>query len=247
MLDASTVALAVIGVGAQPVETPARRPDTQVRPTKDRSMGSTMSLFLLHRPLVTGCLGSLLALGALSGCSRAPIRLDLSPSRGPTVRASFGPLTVAGTLGSGGRRWSSPPAVVSASAARVLATAERYVGTRYRYGGESPADGFDCSGFVQFVFGRHGVELPRTSSQQVRAGRRAPREIAALQPGDLLFFAAGGRGVDHVAIYAGDGRIIHATAGAGSVRYDDFDTDRGEWLLRRFVTSRRVLPGVEST
>jgi len=63
-----------------------------------------------------------------------------------------------------------------------------------------------------------------------------------LQPGDLMFFAAGGRRVDHVAIYAGEGRIIHATSGAGSVRYDGLDTDRGEWLLRRFVSSRRVLP-----
>jgi cell wall-associated NlpC family hydrolase len=128
----------------------------------------------------------------------------------------------------------------------VLATAERYVGTRYRYGGESPAEGFDCSGFVQFVYGRNGVELPRTSYQQVSAGRVAPREITALQPGDLMFFAGGGR-VDHVAIYAGDGRIIHATSGAGSVRYDGLDTDRGEWLLRQFVTSRRVLPAVRET
>jgi cell wall-associated NlpC family hydrolase len=125
----------------------------------------------------------------------------------------------------------------------VLATADRYVGTPYRYGGESPAEGFDCSGFVQYVFGRHGVELPRTSSQQVSAGRPAPKEITALQPGDLMFFAAGGRRVDHVAIYAGDGRIIHASAGAGTVRYDDVDTDRGAWYLRRFVTSRRVLAG----
>jgi cell wall-associated NlpC family hydrolase len=125
----------------------------------------------------------------------------------------------------------------------VLATADRYVGTRYRYGGESPAEGFDCSGFVQFVYGRYGVELPRTSSQQAGAGRAAPREIAALEPGDLMFFASEGHGVDHVAIYAGDGRIIHASSGAGSVRYDGLDTDRGEWFLRRFVTSRRVLPG----
>jgi cell wall-associated NlpC family hydrolase len=129
----------------------------------------------------------------------------------------------------------------------VLATADRYVGTRYRYGGESPAEGFDCSGFVQFVFARHGVELPRTSYQQVSAGRPAPGEITALQPGDLMFFAARGRRVDHVAIYAGDGRIIHAAAGAGSVRYDGIDTDRGEWLLRRFVTSRRVLPRARSS
>ena len=195
-----------------------------------------------HRPLATGPLAILLTLGPLAGCARAPISLDLSPSRGATVRASIGPLTVAGSLGATDaqpRSWSRP--VVSASAAQVLATADRYVGTRYRYGGESPAEGFDCSGFVQFVYGRHGVELPRTSYQQVRSGRAGPGEITALQPGDLMFFSAGGGRVDHVAIYAGDGRVIHATSGAGSVRYDDLDTDRGEWLLRRFVASRRVL------
>jgi cell wall-associated NlpC family hydrolase len=224
-------------------------------------MCSTMSPFLQYRTLATSCLAFLLTLGTLPGCARAPIRLDVSPSRGPSVRATIGPFTVAGTLGAGrmgagvrsgtavtaGRRWSSPRADVSASAARVLATADCYVGTRYRYGGESPAEGFDCSGFVQFVFSRHGVELPRTSYQLVSAGCAGPREITALQPGDLMFFAAGSRGVDHVAIYAGDGRIIHASSGAGRERYDGLDTDRGEWLLRRFVTARRVLPGAQST
>jgi cell wall-associated NlpC family hydrolase len=205
-----------------------------------------MSPFRQHRPLATGGLAILLTLWPLAGCARAPLHLDVSPSRGPTVRATIGPFTVAGTLGAERRR-SWPRPVVSASAAQVLATADRYVGTRYRYGGESPAEGFDCSGFVQFVYGRHGVELPRTSYQQVSAGRAAPRGITGLQPGDLMFFATGGRRVDHVAIYAGDGRIIHATSGAGSVRYDGLDTDRGEWLLRRFVTSRRVLPGVRKT
>jgi cell wall-associated NlpC family hydrolase len=209
--------------------------------------------------IATKRLASLLALGTLAGCARAPVRLDVSPSRGPTLGATIGPLTVAGALGAGGMdvhvrsssavtgrgRWSPPPAVASASAARVLATADRYVGTRYRYGGESPAEGFDCSGFVQFVFGRNGVELPRTSRQQASAGRAGPREIAALQPGDLMFFATSGRRVDHVAIYAGDGRIIHASSGAGSVRYDEIGTDRGEWYLRRFVTSRRMLSGAQ--
>ena len=224
-------------------------------------MCSTMSTFRQHRPLATGYLGFLLTLGTLPGCAGAPVRLDVSPARGPAVRATIGPVGVLGTLSDrgigvdvgsgtaapGGGRWSSSGAAVSASAARVLATADRYVGTRYRYGGESPADGFDCSGFVQFVYGRHGVELPRTSYQQVSAGRAAAGEITDLQPGDLMFFAAGGGRVDHVAIYAGDGRIIHATSGAGSVRYDGLDTDRGEWLLRRFVTSRRVLPRVRET
>jgi len=94
----------------------------------------------------------LLTLGTLPGCARAPIRLDLSPARGPSIRATVGPLTVAGTVGAGGlgvgvrsgtavsgmERRSRPPSFPSASAARVLATADRYVGTRYRYGGESP-------------------------------------------------------------------------------------------------------------
>lgn len=220
-------------------------------------MSPTMSTSRQYRPLATGYLGFLLTLGTLPGCARAPVRLDVSPARGPAVRATIGPVDVVGTLGGRGigvdvgsgtadpaeGRWRPSRAAVSASAARVLATADRYVGTRYRYGGESPAEGFDCSGFVQFVYGRHGVELPRVSYHQASAGRAAPREITALQPGDLMFFAAGGGRVDHVAIYAGNGRVIHATSGAGSVRYDDLDTDRGEWLLRRFVTSRRVLPG----
>ena len=224
-------------------------------------MSSSLSPFSQHRPLPTGCLALLLTLGTLPGCARASIGLDVSPSRGPNVRATIGPLDVAGTLsargigvdvrsgtaGTGDGRWSSPGAAVSASAPRVLATADQYVGTRYRYGGESPTEGFDCSGFVQFVYGRHGVELPRTSYQQVSAGRPAPGEIPDLQPGDLMFFAAGGGRVDHVAIYAGEGRVIHATSGAGSVRYDDLDSDRGEWLLSRFVASRRVLPGVRKT
>lgn len=216
------------------------------------------SSFVRHRTLAAGRVAGLLTLGALgAGCARAPIRLDVSPTRGPTLGATIGPVTVAGGLDGGGMgvrvgagtvvptggHWSLPTTVASASAARVLATANRYVGTRYRYGGESPAAGFDCSGFVQYVFGRHGVELPRVSYQQASAGRAASR--SALQPGDLMFFATGGRRIDHVAIYAGDGRIIHASSGSGRVRYDEIGTDRGDWYLRHFVTARRVLGGVQ--
>jgi cell wall-associated NlpC family hydrolase len=89
------------------------------------------------------------------------------------------------------------------------------------------------------------VELPRTSYLQASAGRAAPRRVGALQPGDLMFFASTGRRVDHVAIYAGDGRIIHASAGSGRVRYDEIDSDRGEWFLDHLMTSRRVLADVQ--
>jgi cell wall-associated NlpC family hydrolase len=122
----------------------------------------------------------------------------------------------------------------------VLATAESYLGKKYVYGGESPT-GFDCSGFVQFVFGKHRVELPRTSRQQASAGKALPRTVAALQPGDLMLFSSKGGRVDHVAIYAGDNRILHSSAGAGGVVYDDLSTPRGKWYLARHVSSRRVL------
>jgi cell wall-associated NlpC family hydrolase len=133
------------------------------------------------------------------------------------------------------------PAATSASAARVLATANHYLGTHYRYGGDTPGTGFDCSGFVQYVFGRHGIELPRTSRQQASAGRALPLDVAALQPGDLLLFAARGTLINHVAIYVGGNRMLHASAGAGGVVYDELSTPRGKWYLARHVASRRVL------
>jgi peptidoglycan endopeptidase LytE len=123
----------------------------------------------------------------------------------------------------------------------VLTTAESYLGERYLYGGETPGIGFDCSGFVQYVFGRHGLDLPRTSRQQAHAGRVLPRSVASLQPGDLMLFSSKGGGVDHVAIYAGDNRILHSSAGGGGVVYDDLSSSRGKWFLARHVASRRVL------
>jgi len=127
------------------------------------------------------------------------------------------------------------------SAARVLATAQRYLGQKYVYGGATPGVGFDCSGFVQYVFSRHGIDLPRTSRQQAKAGRAATAKVSGLQPGDLMLFSSKGRGVDHVAIYAGNNRILHSSAGAGGVVYDDLSTPRGKWYVARLIASRRVL------
>jgi cell wall-associated NlpC family hydrolase len=134
-----------------------------------------------------------------------------------------------------------PRLTARGSAARLLSTAERYLGTRYRYGGTTPNAGFDCSGFVQYVFSRNGVDLPRTSRQQAGAGRPVPAVVDSMKPGDLMLFSTGGGRVDHVAIYAGNHRMLHASAGAGKVVYDDLSTPRGKWYLARHVTSRRVL------
>jgi peptidoglycan DL-endopeptidase LytE len=183
----------------------------------------------------------------------AQVNLSLPRFQRPVVRAALGPLSVVATLDPRGVRVHAAPKTVrttsrsrrsstaNASAASILATANRYVGTHYRYGGESPTTGFDCSGFVQYVFAKHGVELPRTSRLQAGAGVALPLAVEALQPGDLLLFASNGRRVNHVAIYVGNNRILHSSAGAGGVVYDDLTTPRGRWYLKRHVASRRVI------
>jgi cell wall-associated NlpC family hydrolase len=123
----------------------------------------------------------------------------------------------------------------------VLATADDYVGTPYKWGGESPRTGFDCSGFVQYVFARHDVDLPRTSRQQAKVGERVSTKLSALKPGDLVMFASNGKRIDHVGIYAGDDRIIHSSSSGGGVRYDNLHTTRGSWFVRHLVASRRVI------
>jgi cell wall-associated NlpC family hydrolase len=183
----------------------------------------------------------------------AQVSLSFPRLQRPVVRAALGPVSILATLNSRGvtvhaipkTTPSSPargaPAATSTTAASVLATAKRYVGIHYRYGGESPTTGFDCSGFVQYVFRKQGVELPRTSRLQAHAGTALPLDVGALQPGDLLLFASTGHEVNHVAIYVGNNRMLHSSAGAGGVVYEDLTTPRGRWYLERHVASRRVL------
>jgi cell wall-associated NlpC family hydrolase len=138
-------------------------------------------------------------------------------------------------------RLPEPPARGTLGAT-VIPTAEDYLGTPYRYGGVSPTTGFDCSGFVRYVYAKHGVSLPRTSREMASSGTRLTPDFNTLRAGDLVMFAEKGEAISHVAVYAGGERIIHASASAGRVRYDDLDTDRGQWFKRRIVAARRVSP-----
>ena len=112
------------------------------------------------------------------------------------------------------------------------------VGTPYRSAGSDPSVGFDCSGFVVYVYRDVlGIPLPRTTSSQSQLDLRAPRR-SALKTGDLVFFDTGGSGISHVGIYVGEGRFVHAPNHGGRVRLDHLD-DR--YWKERYRGARRVL------
>jgi murein DD-endopeptidase len=119
----------------------------------------------------------------------------------------------------------------------ITITALAQVGKPYRYGGSSPA-GFDCSGLVQYVFAQAGVQLPRSTRDQRDAGDDLDFEDA--RPGDLLFYKIDRWfGVDHVAIYIGDGYAVHAPAAGRAVVITDMRTAFWE---DHFVEGLDVLP-----
>ena len=114
---------------------------------------------------------------------------------------------------------------------RAVAIARRFIGVPYRYGGFSPGTGFDCSGFVRFVYGHFGISLAHSSFSDMWRGRHVGRW--AMKPGDLVFFDGGG----HVGIYVGHGRFIHAPHSGTVVR---IQTMAG-WYGSRFDAARRVV------
>jgi cell wall-associated NlpC family hydrolase len=103
---------------------------------------------------------------------------------------------------------------------RVVGIAQGFIGTPYRYGGDNPR-GFDCSGLVFYSFERMGVKVPRTAADQRKAAELVKR--SSLEPGDLVFFRSSKGRVDHVGIYAGDGRFIHAPNSGSVVSYAYLD------------------------
>lgn len=160
-------------------------------------------------------------------------RLGGKRSSGPSSR-----LPSTGGSGSSGTVWPAGNNAAGA-ARRVVPRGERYVGVPYVWGGETPK-GFDCSGFVQYIYRAEGVELPRTSRQMAGSGFGVSRNEMAV--GDLMLFADDGP-ISHVAIYAGNGRFIHSSSSGNGVRYDDLNSARGAWYRQNLVAVRRVATG----
>lgn len=170
--------------------------------------------------------------------ARAGLALRFGGARSPAPRPAPSPGRP-GTIYMGAATRDASAAAVASSAVR---TAERFVGTPYVWGGNSPGEGFDCSGFVRYVFAEQGIQLPRVARDQASAGKPIPPRVENLAPGDLMFYADRNGVIDHVAIYAGDGRIIHASSSGRGVTWDDLNTPRGRYYATRMVEARRVIP-----
>lgn len=113
----------------------------------------------------------------------------------------------------------------------MVSIAMKYLGVPYRWGGASPATGFDCSGLVMYVFSQVGISLPHFAAAQYGYGAAVPRD--QLEPGDLVFFDH----LDHVGIYIGNGEFIHAPHTGDVVRISSLGES---WFATNYVGARRI-------
>jgi cell wall-associated NlpC family hydrolase len=168
-----------------------------------------------------------------------------------TMMARFALLSLVALLAACSSRAPAPAPVVqpritynqpegSPLADDVLMRAIGLVGTPYRWGGNTPDSGFDCSGLIGYVYrDAAGISLPRSTREMIVM--RAPTvDINSLQSGDLVFFATGGGSqVSHAGIYVGEGRFVHAPRTGGTVRLDYLSNS---YWSKAYLQAKRVIP-----
>jgi len=132
---------------------------------------------------------------------------------------------------------SGEAAPALSTGAQLVSTAKSYLGYSYRWGGMSPSTGFDCSGFVNYVYDLYGYDLDRTA-QQIYSNNGTYVTKDALQPGDVLCFGWGSGSISHVGIYIGDGQMVHASTSTTGVITSDINSD---YYTRMFVGAKRIL------
>ncbi len=116
---------------------------------------------------------------------------------------------------------------------KIATLAQQYLGTPYHWSGASPKTGFDCSGFVQWLYGQQGITIPRTTYEQVKAG--APVAKSQLKPGDILFFEPTKKGPGHEGLYLGNGKFIEAPHTGANIRISLLA------VRSDYVTARRII------
>ncbi|EFL51648.1 NLP/P60 protein [Solidesulfovibrio fructosivorans JJ]] len=132
----------------------------------------------------------------------------------------------------------SGPSGIAPGKGTIVDTARSQIGVPYRYAGQSPRQGFDCSGFVQWVYARHGIRLPRRTDDQIRVGRHVSK--SELRPGDLVFFMPSAKsGSLHVGIFDGHGAFIHSPSSGGRVRADSM---LAPYWRSTYYAANRVTP-----
>ncbi|HBR01783.1 MAG TPA: glycoside hydrolase [Ruminiclostridium sp.] len=162
--------------------------------------------------------------------------LDASAVPKPAPKASRSPKASASAAPKSSTS-SAPKSVSRGStlASKIIATAKSCLGVPYVWGGTSPK-GFDCSGFVQYVFSRHGISLSRTASDQYNAGISVSK--SSLKAGDLVFFETYKSGASHVGIYLGGSQFIHASSGAEKVMVSNLTSS---YYTSHYIGARRVI------
>lgn len=130
---------------------------------------------------------------------------------------------------------SVPEAKSGKSIKTLFSDVSQYIGTRYRFGGQTPS-GFDCSGFVKYMFGKvFDMQLPRTSREMSSIGTQVP--LNDLKPGDLVFFRNKRNQINHVGIFVGDGTFVHSSLSRGITR----DQLHEKYFETRLASAVRIL------
>ena len=153
---------------------------------------------------------------------------------------SFGPTVPAPVQAPVAAPTASTPPPIRAQRSEALLQALLALGLDYRYGGNSPATGFDCSGLVAHIYlEAWNVRLPRNSGAQSKVG--TPVSLAELQAGDLVFYDTLKRPFSHVGIYLGDGKFVHAPKTGAQVRVESL---KSAYWAQRYNGARRVEPAL---
>jgi len=170
----------------------------------------------------------------------------LRPTRTPALLAAVMVASLSGSLSAQSSGFSKSEKPFATISRMFLKTPEQdslvrltreQVGLRYKLGAKSPGKAFDCSGLVQWVMARFNVDVPRTSREQSKLGLEVPKDPSQLRPGDLLFFGKG-KTVDHVGIYVGDGKYVHAANRRKGVIESSLPT--GRWATNWWKGVRRI-------
>jgi cell wall-associated NlpC family hydrolase len=178
---------------------------------------------------------SIAVVGALAILAASVVaRADETQPESPAVVTAIDATALAALAPTAGARPAEPGYVDRAK--ELVMHGLGLLGIRYKFGGNNPEQGFDCSGFVRYIYNQvAGLVLPRSSHDMVKVGQSvAPNE---LQPGDLVFYNTRRAPNSHVGIYIGDQRFVHAPSTGGVVEIADM---KGSYWVKRFNGARRV-------